>query len=114
MVRMDQETAQKPMGDIDHFEVVMAQIPTKALYRLQASIMQEVQSRAHMDATNLEVGRGVTEMLQITCDQLTSEKEEEKEHTDKLEQGLTMVYNHIPDSTQAPDRSADENINIIA
>jgi hypothetical protein len=73
------------MGDIDHFEVVMAQIPTKALYRLQASIMQEVQSRAHADATNLEVGRGVTEMLQITCDQLTSEKEEEKECTDKLE-----------------------------
>jgi hypothetical protein len=87
MVRIDQETMQKPMGDIDHFEVVMAQIPTKALYRLQASIMQEVQSRAHVDATNLEVGRGVAEMLQITCDQLTSEKEEEKEHADKLEQG---------------------------
>jgi hypothetical protein len=24
MVRMDQETTQKPMGDIDHFDVVMA------------------------------------------------------------------------------------------
>jgi hypothetical protein len=72
MIRMDQETAQKPMGDMEQFEVVMAQIPTKALYRLQASVMQEVQSRAHTDATNLEVGRGVTEMLQITCDQLTS------------------------------------------
>jgi hypothetical protein len=79
MIRMDQETVQKPMGEIDQFEVVMAQIPTKALYGLQASIMQEVQSRARVDATNLEVGRGVVEMLQITCDQLTSEKEEEKE-----------------------------------
>jgi hypothetical protein len=37
-----------------------------------------VQSRAHADATNLEVVRGVDEMLQITCDQLTVEKEEEK------------------------------------
>jgi hypothetical protein len=65
-------------------------ISMKDLYGLQASVMQEVQSRAHVDATNLEVGRGVTEMLQITCDQLTVEKEEEKECTDRLEKGLTM------------------------
>jgi hypothetical protein len=49
-----------------------------------------------MDATNLEVGRGVVEMLQITCDQLNVE-EEEKEKADKLEPGLTIVYDHIPD-----------------
>jgi hypothetical protein len=36
--------------------------------------MQEVQSRAHAYMTNLEVGRGVTGMLQITYDQLTMEK----------------------------------------
>jgi hypothetical protein len=66
------------MRDKYHFEVVMVQIPTKSLYILQASVIQEVQSRACVDATNLEVGRGVTEMLQVTCDQLTSEKEEEK------------------------------------
>jgi hypothetical protein len=114
MIRMDHETMQKPMGEIEKFEVVMAQIPTKALYGLQASIMQEVQSRARADVTNLEVGRGVTEMLQITCDQLTSEKEEEKEHVDKLEQGLTMVYDRIPDNVQAPERSAEEKIKIIS
>ena len=66
------------MGEIDHFEVVMVQIPTKALYRLQDSIMQEVQSRSYTDATNLEVGSGVIELLHITCNQLFSEKEEEK------------------------------------
>jgi hypothetical protein len=68
--------------------------------------MQEVQSRARADATNLEVGRGVIEMLQISCDQLASKKEEEKEHVDKLEQGLTVVYDRIPDSAQEPERSA--------
>jgi hypothetical protein len=68
----------KPMGSVEQFEVFMAQIPNKALYRLHASVMQEVQSRACMDATSLEVGRGVIEMIQITCDQLTSEKEEDK------------------------------------
>jgi hypothetical protein len=66
MVIIDQETVQKPMGKIDHFEVVMAQIPTKALYRLKASIMQEVQSRSRVDATILDVGKGFAKMLQIT------------------------------------------------
>jgi hypothetical protein len=87
---------------MEKFEVVMAQIPTKALYGLQASVMQEVQSRAHTDATNLEVHRGVAEMLQITCDQLNLKKEEEKERTDKLEQGLTTVYDRILDNAQEP------------
>jgi predicted nucleic acid-binding Zn-ribbon protein len=102
------------MGEFEKFDIVMVQIPTKAQYRLQASIMQEVQSKAHTYATNLEVGRGVVETLQITCDQLTSEKEEEKERMDKLEKGLTMVYDHIPDSAQALERSAEEKIKIIS
>jgi hypothetical protein len=85
------------MGDMEQLEVVMAQIPTKGLYRLQAIIMQEVQYRACADATNLEVGREVTEMFQITCDQLTLDKEEEKERVDKIEQLLTTIYDDIPD-----------------
>jgi hypothetical protein len=56
----------------------MEHIPTKALYGLHASLMQEVHSRTHVDETNLEVGREVTKVLKITCDQLTLEKEEEK------------------------------------
>jgi hypothetical protein len=66
MVIIDQETTQKPMGDIDHFEVFMTQIPTKALYELQNNIMKKVQSIARIDATNLEVGRGVIEILHNT------------------------------------------------
>ena len=70
--------------------------------------MQEVQSRDCADATNLEVGRGVIEMQKITCDQLTSEKEEDKGCIDKLEKGLTMVYDSIPDN--APERSAERRL----
>jgi len=51
--------------------------------------MQEVQSRECVDETNLDLGRGVTEMLQITCNQLTSKKEEDKERAYKLEKELT-------------------------
>jgi hypothetical protein len=115
MIRFDQEMMQKPLEEVEQVEMVMAHIPTKALYGLHASVMQEVQSRAHADATNLEVGRGVTEMLQITCDQLTVEKEEEKECTQtRLEQGLTTMYNRIPNNAQAAERSAEEKINLIA
>jgi hypothetical protein len=78
MIRLDRVIVQTPLGDVEQFEVSMAQIPTKALYRLQASVMQEMQFKACADATKLEVGRRVVEMLQITCDQLTSDKEEEK------------------------------------
>jgi len=73
--------------------------------------MQEVQSMARMDATKLDVGREFFEILQITCEQLTSEKEEEKECADKLEHDITTVHDHISDNTQAPERSAEENIN---
>ena len=71
MIIMNQETVHKSIGEVEQFEVFMAQIPTKALYRIEANVMQEVKSRAHADATNLEVSIGVTEMLQITCDQLS-------------------------------------------
>jgi hypothetical protein len=59
-----------------------------------------------VDVTNLEVGRGVTKILQITYDQLTSKKEEEKECVYKIDHGLTMVYDHIPDNAQTLERSA--------
>jgi hypothetical protein len=60
MIRFDQETMHKPLEEVEQVDLVMAQIPTKALYGIQANVMHEVQSRACVDATNLEVGRGVT------------------------------------------------------
>jgi hypothetical protein len=74
---------QKPLQEVEQVDMVMVHIPMKDLYGIQANIMHEVHSRACANATNLEVGRGVIEMLQITCDQLTVEKEEEKECADR-------------------------------
>jgi hypothetical protein len=73
-----------------------------------------VKSKAHADATNLKVGRGVVEIIQITCDQLITNKEEEKECAYKLEQGSTMAYNCILDNAQTLERSAEEKINLIS
>ena len=78
MITFNQEKTLKPLEDVEQVYMVMEHIPTKALYGIQANVMEELQSRVHVDATNLEAGRGVAEMLQMTCDQLTKEKEEEK------------------------------------
>jgi hypothetical protein len=63
------------MGDMEKFEVIMAQIPTKELCGLQANVMKEVKYRASADETNFEVGRGFTKMIQIICDQLNLKNE---------------------------------------
>jgi hypothetical protein len=36
--------AQTPLKDLAQVELVLAKIPTKALYKLQVSVTQEVQS----------------------------------------------------------------------
>jgi hypothetical protein len=102
MLGFDDEKTRNLVGDIDQIELVMLHIPTKELYGLQTSVMQEVQSIAHADDTNLEVGREVAEVLQITWDQLTMDKEEEKRCTNKLEKGMTEVYNNIPYCAKEP------------
>jgi len=60
MIMFDRETMQKPLQKVEQVDIVMPHIPTKELYGIHASVMQEVQSRAHADATNLEEGRGIT------------------------------------------------------
>jgi hypothetical protein len=68
MLEMDEHTTQRPVKDVEHMELVMEKIPTKSLYGLQASVMQEVQSRARVDATNLAIDHEVKEILQVTCE----------------------------------------------
>jgi hypothetical protein len=46
--------------------------------------------------------------------QRLKEEKEEKEHTDKLEQGLTTIYDCILDSAQTLERNAKEKINMIS
>jgi hypothetical protein len=63
MIKFVQETTQKPMEEVEQVEMVMEHKLTKALYGLLDSVMQEVYSTARADVKNLDVGKGVTEML---------------------------------------------------
>jgi len=65
------------------------------------------------DSTNLDINMEVKEILQVTCEKITLEKEEEKKCTDKLEKKLTEVYNNILDYVQELEVTAEEKIQNI-
>jgi hypothetical protein len=113
MLNVDENIAQKQVKDIEHLNLVLEHIPTKELYGLQVSVMQEVQSRSREDVTNLEISREVKDILQVTCEQITLEKEEERQCVDKLEKQLTKVYNNISNYAQEPKVIAEEKIQKI-
>jgi hypothetical protein len=46
MLCMDEIVGQTPLKYLEQVQLVMGWIPTKALYKLQVSVAQEVQSRA--------------------------------------------------------------------
>jgi hypothetical protein len=51
MLFIDEETTQKPLKEIETLDLAFPKIPTKALYKLQISVTQEIQSRERSDAT---------------------------------------------------------------
>jgi len=51
---------QKPLKDIDHLDLELAKVPTMALYKLQISVTHEIQSRAHANATSLQLDNEVS------------------------------------------------------
>jgi hypothetical protein len=113
MIQIDHETMQTLLQNFKEMNIVLAQILMEALYVLQVSFMQEVQLRVFTDATKLEVSRGVMKMMKIMCDQLTTEKEEQKDRVDRLEQGVTTAYEKIPNSAQIVEPTTTQNIDHI-
>jgi hypothetical protein len=49
MLQVDEDTMQKPLKDVEQLDLALSKIPTKALYKLQMSVAQEVQSRARTE-----------------------------------------------------------------
>jgi len=89
-------------------------IPTKALYKLQMSIVQEVQSRARTNATDLEITKEDKEVLEIVLTEVRSKKEEEKLHRNNLEKRLEEVFQKILESALEGEISSKENLKKIA
>jgi hypothetical protein len=78
--------------DIEHLDLVLTHIPTKALYALQVSVMQEAQSRARVNSTNLQIDREVKEILQVTCEKITREGGGETMHRKTREETRKSIH----------------------
>ena len=78
MLQMDKDTEQKQVKEIEKMELVLDKIPTKAIYKLQMSVAQEVQSRARMNETNLDITKEEKEVLETVLKEVQIECEEEK------------------------------------
>jgi hypothetical protein len=71
---------QKPLKDIDHLELALPNIPTKAMYKLQVIVAQEIQSRACANATSLHLAKETNNTLEMTLNQVKFERDETKKH----------------------------------
>jgi hypothetical protein len=68
VLHMDEAIAQTPLKDLAHVEFVMERIPTKALYKLQVSVAQEVQSRLRTNTIELQHTKNGKEALELVVE----------------------------------------------
>jgi hypothetical protein len=54
MLHMDEIVGKTPLMDLTQLQLVLSRKLTKALYKLQVSVTQEVKSRACIDITKLQ------------------------------------------------------------
>jgi hypothetical protein len=113
MLEMDEMIAQTPLKYLAQVELVLERIPTKALYKIQVSVVQEVQSRARTDSTYLQHMKNGKEELEFVIEQIKFETKEEKERADMLEQGLNATYNQILNNVHAVGSSTEDKIKLI-
>jgi hypothetical protein len=68
MLQMDEAISHTPLKDIAQVHLVLANIPTKALYKIQVSVMQEVQSHTRIDVMELQQSRNGRDSLELVVE----------------------------------------------
>jgi hypothetical protein len=91
----------------------MGWIPTKALYKLQVSVAHEVQSHPCIDTTKLHHTKDKKEELELVLEQVKLDTKEEKDHVDKLDHGVIVAYDKIPQSVQIAEPMTTQKIDQI-
>jgi hypothetical protein len=91
----------------------MGWIPTKVLYKLQVSVVQEVQSCTHTETIDLQHTKDNREELYLVLEKVKIETKYEKYRTNRLEKGLALVYDIIPKSVQIEEPMMTQKIDQI-
>jgi hypothetical protein len=69
MLRMDEIVGKTPLKDLDHIQLVLTRMPSRALHKLQVSVDHEVQSHAHKNLVELQQETKKREALEKVCEQ---------------------------------------------
>ena len=65
-------------------------------------------------AIDLQHTKNGKEALELVVEKVKFKTKEEKERVDRIEQGVTTMYNHIPENAQAENTSVEEKLNLIS
>ena len=65
---MDEIVGQTPLKDLDHIQLVLTQMPSRELHKLQVSVNHEVQSHAHKNLVELQQATKKREVLEKVCE----------------------------------------------
>jgi hypothetical protein len=92
---MDEIMGQTPLKDLDHIQLVLKQMPSRALHKFQVSVDHEVQSRAHKNLVELQQTKKKHKALEKLCEQAKLETREEKECKNELERRVGGVFEKL-------------------
>jgi hypothetical protein len=68
MLHMDEIVGKTPLKDLYHIQLVLMQMPSRALQKLQVSVDHVVQSRAHKNLVKLQQATKKQEALENICE----------------------------------------------
>jgi hypothetical protein len=85
MFHMNEIEGKTLMKDLAQIQSVMTRISNKALYKLQVSVAQEVQSCTCIDAMELQQTKDNQDTLELVLEQSKFETKDEKDHVDRLD-----------------------------
>jgi hypothetical protein len=114
MLFIDEEATQNPLKEIETLDLALAKIPMKALYKLQISVMQEIQSRARSDAMNLQIVQEENITLKEAIIQEGKEKNIVQQKVEEMEKHISEVFQTIPDNAGSEEVSSEEKMRKIA
>jgi hypothetical protein len=114
MLRMDEIVDQTPLKDLDHIQLALTWMLSRALYKLQVSVNHEMQSQAQKNLVKLQKETKQREALEKEYERAKSETQKEMEHKNKLERRVGEFFGKIPNTAEGNELPAAEKIDQIA
>jgi hypothetical protein len=84
MLQVDETTTHKPLEDIDHLDLALPKIPTKALYKIHGSVVQEIHSSAYAYYTSLKLSNEDNNTLEINLNHVNFDRDETKQRIGRI------------------------------